>query len=129
MIFNRHASPRQKGNYGEDLAAAYLKRKWYKIIERNYRNKFGEIDIIARKKDTVVFVEVKSRSSDNFGTPAEAVDKRRQGRMCRAAQFYMLGKYEKLQVRFDVIEVYLQNGKINHYEDAFYFTEGSYDYR
>ena len=129
MLLKKFVSPRKKGIYGEDMAAAYLKRKWYKISERNYRNKFGEIDIIARIRDTVVFVEVKSRSSDDFGAPSEAVDKRRQGRMCRAAQFYMLGKSQELQVRFDVIEVCLQNGKINHYENAFCFMEDSHDYR
>lgn len=122
MFFKKLLTTKQKGDYGEDKAASYLKRKGYKILERNYRNHFCEIDIIAQKKDTVVFTEVKSRSSDDFGAPAEAVDLRRRGRICRAAKVYMMGK-EHLCVRFDVIEVYLSDGRINHYEDAFYYTE------
>ncbi len=123
MFFKKLLNTKQKGDYGENKAAAYLKRKGYKILERNYRTRFGEIDIIARKKDVVAFVEVKARSNDDFGTPDEAVDFRRQCRMCRTAKFYMMNK-DETSVRFDVIEVYLTDGRINHYEDAFYYKEG-----
>ena len=109
---------KQKGDFGEKKAAAYLKRRGFRIIERNYRNRFCEIDIIAFKRGMYVFAEVKSRSSDEFGTPAQAVDKNRRERMVRAAKMYMLGK-EDFSVRFDVIEVYLDSRRINHYENAF----------
>jgi putative endonuclease len=118
MLFKKLFTTKQKGDFGEKKAAAYLRRKGYRIIERNYRNRFCEIDIIAFKKVTYVFAEVKSRSGDEFGTPAQAVDARRRERMVRAAKMYMIGN-ENFSVRFDVIEVYLKENRINHYENAF----------
>ncbi len=94
------------GRKGEDRAAAYLARQGYRILERNYTTPSGEIDVIAMEADTVVFVEVKTRTSDAFGAPELAVNTRKQQRMIRAALGYI--KYKKLHqvpCRFDVVAI------------------------
>ena len=95
------------GSAGEDAAAAYLKKKKYKILERNYKNTYGEIDIIAKFKKDIIFVEVKTRKSDKYGKPYEAVNYYKQKRMIAAAKSYLYTNnlYDK-NVRFDVVEVY-----------------------
>ena len=106
------------GNVGEAMAVNFLKDKGYKIVELNYANKIGEIDIIASDKGTLVFVEVKSRSSDKFGLGREAVDLHKQNKLRLVAQGYL--KYKKLfdvSCRFDVIEI--MGEKITHIENAF----------
>ena len=113
------------GNAGEDAAVKYLKRKRYIILDRNFNIHGGEIDIIAKKGDYVVFIEVKTRSSDEYGSGAEAVNHTKQQRIIKAAQVYML-KLGNVSARFDVVVV---NGKINvekfkvekidHIENAF----------
>ena len=106
------------GNIGEAEAVAFLKGKGYKIVETNYTNKIGEIDIVAKDKQTLVFVEVKSRSSDMFGLGREAVDFRKQQKIRLVAQGYI--KYKKLfdvSCRFDVVEI--MGDKITHIENAF----------
>ena len=82
-------SHRQFGALGEKLAADYLKKSKYKILEKNYKTKLGEIDIIAQKDDTIVFVEVKSRSADPFLRGQYAVDKRKQFHIMRTAAYYL----------------------------------------
>ncbi len=114
-IFNK-----VKGNSGEQFAAGYLKKKGYKILERNYKNSIGEIDIIARQKKTIVFVEVKTRSSLQFGNPSEAVNFHKQHKIRQVAQCYIIQKHlEDSDYRFDVIEVILEDDDINHIEDCF----------
>lgn len=96
------------GKHGEELASGYLKKKGYSIITRNYRKRFGEVDIIARDGDTLVFVEVKTRRSRQFGSGMEAVDLRKQQQLSRIAQDYLLScQTEYRQARFDVIAVEL----------------------
>jgi len=112
-IFNK-----SKGDFGEDKAAKYLKKKKYRIIERNFSNKLGEIDIIARQKDTTVFVEVKTRTNENYGFASEAVDTNKQQKIRNVATMYAQ-KENISNIRFDVIEVYLENDRINHIENAF----------
>ncbi len=114
------------GQCGEDIAADYLRKKGYKIIERNYKNKIGEIDIIARFKDDLIFAEVKTRSSDKFGTPAEAVTYYKKQKIVNCAKVYIMKHPTDLNIRFDVVEVYgTSNGtdfafdKLNHYEYVF----------
>ena len=105
------------GRIGETEAAEYLESLGYKILERNYKNKIGEIDIIARDGDTLVFVEVKTRSSNGFGYGREAVDFKKQNKIRMTATVYL--KYKRLldsKVRFDVIEI---NQKLEHYKNAF----------
>ena len=108
---------RRLGFWGESKAVRYLKKKGYKILERNYRCPFGEIDIIAEKDDVVVFCEVKTRTSVNYGLPNQAVDRERKRRYVNSAKFYFMKKEKTCTVRFDVIEIL--NGKINHIENAF----------
>lgn len=105
------------GDRGERRARRYLKRSGYKILERNFKNPFGEVDIIAKKGDVVAFIEVKTRSSDLFGMPSEAVLRDKKRRYVRAAEFYFANRQIDVVVRFDVIEVY--RGKVNHILSAF----------
>ena len=94
------------GQSGEDRAATFLAKKGYRVLERNYRTRNGEIDLIALHEGTVVFVEVKTRTSDRFGAPELAVTPQKQGRMIKAALAYI--KYKKLHqvpCRFDVVAI------------------------
>jgi len=102
-------SKRALGIRGEDLAVRYLKKKGYKIIERNYRCQWGEIDLIAHHKGTLIFVEIKSRSSSGFGLPQDAVDRFKQEKLIQAAKAYMAEHYvyETIPARFDVVAVRL----------------------
>ena len=114
------------GDAGEQAAADYLKKKKYKILERNYKNKYGEIDIIARSKADIVFVEVKTRKSGKYGRPYEAVNYYKQRRITGAAKAYLYkNKLFDQNVRFDVVEVYgvvtesgFELDKIIHFENA-----------
>lgn len=94
------------GKQGEDLAANYIKNKGYKIIDRNFRIRGGEIDIIAFDKLTLVFIEVKTRSSYKFGTPAESITKSKLRFIERASKFYLAKRriMPKLQ-RIDLVAV------------------------
>ena len=106
------------GRKGEELAAKHLKKQGCKILKRNYKTPFGEADIIAQDKDEIVFVEVKTRIGDKFGTPREAVTKTKQQRYYKIAECYWLKTGEEPNTRFDVIEVY-EDGHIEQYKNAF----------
>ena len=106
------------GNKGEKLAEKYLKKQGYKIIRKNYRTPFGEADIIAKDKDEIVFVEVKTRTSESYGAPREAVDKEKRRRYYQIAKFFWLEIGEEPNARFDVAEVD-ENGEINYIKNAF----------
>lgn len=112
---------RAKGIIGENIAAEYLKEKGYRIVERNYRTKVGEIDIIAEKNGILTFVEVKARSNTNFGFPYEAVNKKKLDKIIKTSLVYMKQKgYVGYQMTYDIVEVFLSNdGKINHIENVF----------
>ncbi len=105
------------GKKGENLAAKYLKKQGYKILKRNFKNPFGEIDIIAMIEDTVAFVEVKTRLSDIYGVPSEAVTRSKCRKYVQGAKFYFAERNVNCNIRFDVIEVF--DGKINHIISAF----------
>ncbi len=114
------------GQCGEDIAAEYLIKKGYKIIQRNYKNKTGEIDIIAKHKGDLIFIEVKTRSSDKFGTPKEAVTYYKKQKIVGCAKVYLMQHPTELNIRFDVIEVYgrfldgnFEFDKLNHLEYVF----------
>lgn len=108
------------GMVGENLAAKFLTEKGFEIIERNFRNYYGEIDIIAKKDDVLSFVEVKLRKSDEYGSALEFVNKKKQEKIKKAAEIYLISKeIQNLQPRFDIVEVYPTKRKINLYEDAF----------
>ena len=111
---------REKGKIGEDIAAEYIQRNGGEILRRNYWTDFGEIDIIVRTESEIVFIEVKSRYGNKFGNPAEAVNSVKQKKIRNAAMFYINSNYlSEFQVRFDVIEIYIKEGKINHIVSAF----------
>ena len=107
-----------QGSIGEFNAIKYLENKKYKILEKNYKNKLGEIDIIASFKNTIVFIEVKRRITLAFGRPSEAVGVYKQQKIRKIASLYLIkNKLTNSPCRFDVIEV-LDN-EINHIENAF----------
>lgn len=108
---------RRLGFWGERKAARFLKSKGYKILERNFKCPFGEIDVIAQKDDVVAFCEVKTRTSENFGLPNQAVNGERKRRYVNSAKFYFSKKRMDCTVRFDIIEIL--KGKVNHIENAF----------
>lgn len=113
------------GAWGEALAAEYLRKKRYEIMASGYRCRFGEIDLIARNRRFLVFVEVKLRKSARFAAAGEYVDTRKQSRLRSTAAMYLAQNPTQLQPRFDVIEIYAPDGtstahpEIRHMEDAF----------
>ena len=105
------------GKLGENLATKYIISLGYKILERNFRCKFGEIDIIAKDKQELVFIEVKTRTNNLYGKPIDAVNQVKQKHLISAVKYYLYSKkLENEFIRLDVIEVYFQNKfyKINH---------------
>ena len=113
------------GKQGEIIATNYLKKKKYKIIETNYTNKIGEIDIIAKKEDEIVFIEVKSRSSTKFGLPNEAVNITKQNKIHNVALYYLQTKqfidekYSKEEIDcLESIHENLLNLSKKHFNDA-----------
>jgi putative endonuclease len=97
------------GQTGEELAAGYLQRAGYRILLRNYRKKCGEIDIIAEEKGTLVFIEVKTRKTETFGSPFAAITKKKQQQISRVAQDY-LSRHNLFNkpARFDVIAILIK---------------------
>lgn len=104
------------GYLGEDMAKEFLKNAGYTIICQNYTVRGGEIDIVAKDGNTIIFAEVKTRKNDLFGKASEAVDSKKISHMCTAAKrfLYENKEFENSSVRFDVLEVYTQKGIINH---------------
>lgn len=112
----------ETGNAGENLIAEYLKTKGYIISARNYRTRYGEIDIIAENEREILFVEVKTRSDSSAVRPYEYVDLRKRRKIETAAGIYMYRNGYGLQPRFDVAEVFLDaDGRMrfNYFENAF----------
>lgn len=113
------------GTWGEAVAAAYLRKKGYRIVAAGFHCRFGEIDLIARKGRYLAFVEVKTRSDHRFAQAREFVDQRKQNRLRVTAATYLEQNPTALQPRFDVIEIYAPAGmetmrpEIHHWEDAF----------
>lgn len=109
---------RSLGATGEQVALEYLINQGYKIIGRNFNAPTGELDIIADDRGVLVFVEVKSRTNDKFGTPSEAVGKYKQNKIIRTAEIYIAKNnlYNKA-VRFDIVEI--MGEKINILKNAF----------
>ena len=112
-----------KGAWGEECAAAYLCRHGYRILARNYSCRFGEIDIIAADRHYVVFVEVKTRSSCDYGMPAEAVDEAKRDRYERIAALFLQGFHVvDVPVRFDIVSIVAispDRAMIRHHINAF----------
>ncbi len=112
------------GNKGEDMAAGYLRKNGYKILETNWRKGSLEVDIIAQKDDILVVAEVKTRSTNYFGEPEEFVTKAKQKNLIKAANFYIQLNNLDVETRFDIISVLIKGDqhKVHHIEDAFYPT-------
>ena len=117
---------RELGRFGEEEAAKYLRRHGYRIVETNYSCRFGEIDLIARKRGVIAFVEVKLRKNADFAEAREFVTYGKQRRILKSASLWLAAHgCDELQPRFDVIEIYAPEGMdsdkltIHHLEDAF----------
>ncbi|MBF9252929.1 YraN family protein [Pontibacter sp. 172403-2] len=109
------------GRHGEGMAARYLQQSGYTILHRNYRYKRAEVDIIAQKDSLLVFVEVKTRATDVYGYPEEAVSPRKEELLLTAAAAYIEQQNWQHDVRFDIISVTLSAPPvIHHIEDAFH---------
>ena len=115
---------REKGNLGEEIAVELYRGKGCRILERNYSCRLGEIDLIAEDADVLVFAEVKLRKNARFAEAREFVDRKKQQRILNTARYYLMKTGSEQQVRFDVVEVYMdpENRKapvVNHIPDAF----------
>lgn len=117
------AKHNELGKEGEKIAIAFLQKKGYKILETNYRYIKAEVDIIAQKEDVLVAVEVKTRSTDYFEDPQDAVKPKKIKLMVSAVDYYVVQRDLDVEVRFDIIAIILQknNTKIEHLEDAFLY--------
>ncbi len=122
--------PNKRQQYGKDsesIATRYLKKNGYKILEQNYRNKLGEIDIIAKDKKTLVFVEVKARRSSGYGSPKWAVTLKKQRKISMVALYYLKAtKQNKVKARFDVVAISSSqdNPRIELIKNAFELAYG-----
>lgn len=115
------------GKIGENLASKYLEAAGYTIMERNFLARQGEIDIIAKDKKELVFIEVKTRTNDVYGKPVEAVNMQKQKHLLNTIKYYLYSKHlEDELVRIDVIEVYFNNNtyKINHIKQIVWIAKG-----
>jgi putative endonuclease len=110
------------GAEGEEKAAKYLVEQGYKILERNWRFRHLEIDIIASKDREIVFVEVKTRKNLNFGAPELFVSRKQQNFLISAANYYLISKDLDIESRFDIVAIWRENNEyiIKHLEGAFY---------
>lgn len=119
------------GAFGESLACEFLTRDGYRVLDRNFSCRAGELDIIAVQDETVVFIEVKTRSSGKYGLPSDAVNRAKQQKIVKTALYYMQkNKLLDYMCRFDVIEITFDeenNHKINLIKDAFQYS-GRYGY-
>ena len=115
---------RSRGIWGEELVADYLRKRHYEILAHSYRSRFGEIDLIARQQGVICFVEVKLRSSTEYGLPREFVDRRKQEKLRITAEAYLAQEDLDCDARFDVAEVYADpsgrgKARIEYIENAF----------
>lgn len=115
-MFSKHI----RGRSGEEFVCNLLKDDGFKILERNVREKFAEIDIVAKDKDTLCFIEVRTRETDRFGHPSETIDARKQQQVRKAAQAYLIrNKIANTPIRFDVATVVWSNMEYLYFKNAF----------
>jgi len=116
------AKHNELGELGEDLAVEELEKNGYEIVERNWRYKKAEIDIIARKNEVLAIVEVKTRSSDYFGDPQDFVNTKKIKMLVEAVNEYVNSKDLEVEVRFDIMAIIINENKLTleHLEDAFF---------
>jgi putative endonuclease len=113
---------KELGSRGEEIAARYLKEKGYRILTRNYRNRYGEVDIICTYEQSIIFVEVKTRTSTSFGSPEESITRSKREHIRKVALTYLESySYPFKEVRFDVIGILMDGNepRINHLVAAF----------
>ena len=114
---------RERGSWGEQQALSFLYKKGYTLIKKNYRSRFGEIDLIVKNDEFIVFVEVKVRKNTDFAHAREFVGNKKQNKIQTTANLYLSKREPNLQPRFDVIEIYTNSEilkpQINHIENAF----------
>lgn len=105
------------GKEGEDIACNFLKNKGYKIIEKNFRSKFGEIDIIAKDGNTLVFIEVKSKEGIKFGSPQEAVNRKKLEKIKKCINYFLHIKHlENSSIRLEVVAIQTDNYQVKKIE-------------
>ena len=115
---------RQKGVTGEEKAATLLREKGYTIIDQNNSTKWGELDLIVSKGDILVFVEVKLKTNDDFGSPEEMIGKNKLAQVRRTAEMYLLNnldiasQFDRYQI--DAVCIVEETGRINHYENLMF---------
>ncbi len=117
------ASHNDLGKRGEEIAAKYLEDRGYRILNVNWRSARAEVDVIAELNGTIVFVEVKTRSSVDFGQPEDFVSYKKERQLEFASSVYIEMKKHEGEIRFDIIAIVFENKdlyKINHIEDAFW---------
>jgi len=110
------------GSQGEDMAAKYLQKQGYKILQRNFRSRYGEIDIICTLEQSVIFVEVKTRTNTSFGSPEESITKTKRQHIHKVALIYLeTYPYPFKEIRFDVIGILMDGSepRLNHVVAAF----------
>lgn len=110
------------GAKGEDIASSYLTSKGYRIIDRNFQTKLGELDIVAEKGEFIIFIEVKYRSNLSFGYPYEAVNSHKLFKLKKMVEVYMLVNKVKKQAKVEILSIWEENGetKIKHYTDLYF---------
>jgi putative endonuclease len=116
------AIQQERGKKGEQIAEKYLRKNGYDILEMNYRAGKSEIDLICKQANTLVFVEVKARTSSKFGQPEEFVGEAKATKIIEGAEAYILENSWDGAIRFDIVAVLMLTHKteVNHFEDAFY---------
>ena len=124
MLENIKKKNREKGNFGENFVYLYLEKSGYEVLMKNFKCNFGEIDIIFKDRDELVFAEIKSRTNIEYGFPAESVTYQKKKHILNTAKYFLYAMgIEDCNVRFDVIEVYLSNEKVsqvNHIKNVFW---------
>ena len=126
QLFKKEAEHLRTGRWGEEQAEKFLKKAGLKIVARNVRVGYDELDLIVRQCDTLIFVEVKTRASEDFGRAASAVNRAKRKKLSRAAiRFLKNHKLRPPYIRFDVVEVVGKKPEIRHIQNAFQL-EGGY---
>jgi putative endonuclease len=122
------AQHNELGKKGEEAAVEFLTQNGHTLLFQNYRHGKAEIDIISKADDMIIFTEVKTRSTDYFGFPEEAVDKKKRRKIQRAAEEYLHENSLEDPVRFDIVSIVNQNGKLKiyHIKDAFFNEPGEF---
>ncbi|MDB5343844.1 MAG: hypothetical protein JWP89_2221 [Schlesneria sp.] len=132
-LFRRPQTTARLGDRGENVAANYLESQSFRILERQHRGHYGEVDLIAIDGDTIVFVEVKTRATSAAGDPTEAVDRTKQRKITRSALAYLKQKgWLERRARFDVVAILWNGGggqpTLKHYRNAFDATDSGQMY-